>query len=577
MLVELTIRGFAIIDELQVTFGPEFNVLTGETGAGKSIIIDAVASLLGGKLDREQVRAGEEQATIEAVFTIAGPVRQRVWPLLQENGIEEGPDADDTSLTLILRRDLRAGGRSVCRVNGHAVPLRIMEEIGQYLIDIHGQGDHLLLLRRREQIGFLDRYGGLVDAQKAVAALVRELRQVRQELDALRRDERELARRVDMLQFEVQEIDGAKLTPGEEDDLVAERTRLANAEKLAELATGICTLLDEGDSEGTPAIVDLLGQTVHLLSDISRVDPMLEEQLRILQEASYQIEDVARSMHTYRDEIEFNPRRLEQVESRLGLIYNLRRKYGDRIEDILAYAEKAQRELSQIENAGEHIEGLEAQEEQLLRQIGQQGVALSVRRNEAGQKLARAVESELGDLRMEHAAFVVSLAREEDQDGAPIEGKRYRFDTTGVDRVEFLISANPGEPLRPLANVASGGETSRLMLALKNVLTAVDEVPTLIFDEIDTGIGGVVGSLVGQKLHRLAGHHQVLCVTHLPQLAACGTRQFKVVKEVHNGRTTTAVRELTEESRIEEIALMIGTISPATLRSAREMLGLPAD
>jgi DNA repair protein RecN (Recombination protein N) len=577
VLVELTIRGFAIIDELQVTFGPAFNVLTGETGAGKSIIIDAVASLLGGKLDQEQVRAGEDQATVEAVFTIAGPVGQRVWPLLGEYGIEEDVDTPGDSLTLILRRDLRAGGRSVCRINGHAVPLRVMEEIGQYLIDIHGQGDHLLLLRRREQIGFLDRYGGLVEDQKALATRVRQLRQIRQELDALRSDERELARRIDMLQFEVGEIDAARLSPGEEDDLLAERTRLANAEKLAELSAAICTLLDEGDGDGAPAMVDLLGQTLHLLSDISRVDATLDEPLRILQDVSYQIEDVARSMHTYRDEIEFNPRRLEQVESRLGLIYNLRRKYGERIEDVLAYAEKARSELSQIENAGERIQSLEEQEKQLLQEIGQQGESLSARRREAGCRLARAVEGELADLRMEHASFAVGQTRDEDPEGAPIGGARYRFDTTGVDRVEFLISANPGEPLRPLANVASGGETSRLMLALKNVLTAVDEVPTLIFDEIDSGIGGVVGSLVGQKLRRLADQHQVLCVTHLPQLAASGSRQFKVEKVVDNGRTTTAVRELSVESRIEEIAQMMGAVSPATRRSAREMLGLPAD
>ena len=577
MLVELTIRGFAIIDQMQLSFGPGFNVLTGETGAGKSIIIDAVASLLGGKLDQEQVRAGDEQTSIEAVFTLTGPGRERVLPLLRENGLGDPGGSNTEPLHVILRRDLRAGGRSVTRVNGHAVPLRVMEEIGQHLIDIHGQGDHLQLLRRREQTGFLDRYGGLVELQKAVAALVKELRQVRGELDELRRDERELARRIDMLQFEAQEIDAARLSASEEAELMVERTRLANAEKLAELADSLCILLDEGDAEGTPSAVDMLGQALRLLADIKRVDTGLSEPLGILQEASYQIEDVARSIHAYRDELEFNPRRLEEVETRLGLIYNLRRKYGDTIEEILAYAEKARHELSVIEHAGERIEALDARETQLLHEIGRQADDLSRRRGRAGETLAAAVEGELRELHMEHATFAVSLEREEEPAGAWIDGARYHFDATGVDRVEFLISANPGEPLRPLASVASGGETSRLMLALKNVLTGVDEVPTLIFDEIDAGIGGAVGRLVGQKLSRLAADHQVLCVTHLPQLAAWGNQQFKVEKVLQDGRTTTGVRPLTGEDRVQEIALMIGAISPATTRSAREMLGLPQE
>ena len=577
MLAELTIRGFAIIDELQIDFDPGFNVLTGETGAGKSIIIDAVASLLGGKLERDQIRAGGDGASIEAVFTIRDPIRQRLLPVLQQNGVIDLVGPEDDELSLILRRDLRAGGRSVTRINGHAVPLRVMQEIGQYLVDIHGQGDNLLLLRRREQIGFLDRYGGLVESQQAIAALVSRLRQIRQDLDNLRRDERELARRVDMLQHEVGEISSADLSPGEEDRLLSERTRLSNAEKLAELAGGICTLLDGGDTDATQPAIDALGQALHLFTDIERVDPTLSDHLQSLQGAMYQIEDVAHSIRAYRDQIEFNPGRIEQVESRLALIYGLRRKYGDSIEEILAYAGRARQELSQIEHAGEHIEALEEEENQLLHEIGSLGDELSRGRAEVGRQLAEAIEGELRELYMEHARFAVALDREQADDGAWIDDKRFRFDSSGVDRVEFLISTNPGEPLRPLSTVASGGETSRLMLALKNVLTAADEVPTLIFDEIDSGIGGAVGGLVGEKLSRLAEGHQVLCVTHLPQLAARGTEQFKVKKEIRDSRTTTAISRLSIEKRVEELAYMIGSVSPATIRSAREMLGMPAD
>jgi DNA repair protein RecN (Recombination protein N) len=574
MLVELTIDNFAIIDHLRMNFGPTFNVLTGETGAGKSIIIDAVASLLGGKLEQDQIRAGAEGTSVEAVFTLKRPTSVQVAPLLAEQGLLDGDETEGDETALILRRELRLSGRTVCRINGRAVPLKLMGEIGQYLIDIHGQSEHLMLFRRREQIGFLDRFGGTAALQARVAAAVRQLRQVRAELDSLRRDERELARRADLLQYEVGEIAAARLAAGEEEELRIERDRLANAEKLAGLADAICALLYEGDPESGGCVSDMLGQAEGHLADIAEIDPTLGPQRQALQEAGYAIDEVARALRSYRDEIEFNPRRLEQAESRLGLIYNLRRKYGDTILEILAYAERAADELSRIEHAGERIEVLAAQEDRLLRDIGRFSAELSAGRAAAGQRLAQAVEEELAQLRMERAQFQVGLEREEDPQGAWIEGRRYRFDASGVDRVEFLISANPGEPLRPLASVASGGETSRLMLALKGVLAGADQVPTLIFDEIDAGIGGVVGTTVGQKLARLAESHQVLCVTHLPQLAAWGAVQFKVEKRVEDGRTATGVASLAGEERVGELAGMMGSLSASTLQSAREMLRL---
>lgn len=572
MLIELNIENFAIIDHLRVAFEPGFNVLTGETGAGKSIIVDAVAAVLGGKLEQEHIRAGTAGAGIEAIFSVGGPALARILPILRDGGLLDAEPAEEGELTLILRRDLRAGGRSVCRVNGRAVPLNVIEEIGGHLVDIHGQGDNTLLLRRGEQLGFLDRYGGLMDMRAEVAALVRRLRQVRQELEILRQDERELARRTDRLHYEVSEIDAARLSPGEEAELKAERDRLANAEHLAEQANALCQALYEGESMESPTAIDLIAQAERALREIVRVDPSLSPQLEMLESAGYQLEEVARTARAYGAEIEFNPARLMEVEGRLSLIYSLKRKYGDSIEDILAYAERARAELSRIEHAGENIEALEAEEEELLHRIGESAAVLSARRRQVADALAQAVEQELAELRMERARFVVEMTQEEADDGAYVDGRRVQFDASGMDRVEFLISANPGEPLRPLAMVASGGETSRIMLALKNVLNQVDEVPTLIFDEVDAGIGGAVAARVGQKLRRLSSHHQVLCVTHLPQLAAAGEVQFQVAKAEQAGRTITFIRRLSPEERLEVLAGMMGAVSQATLQSAQEML-----
>lgn len=566
MLRELTIHNFAIVDQLRVTFGPGLNVLTGETGAGKSLLVDAMTAILGTRVHPEWLRAGASQGFVEGIFELQGEVRERVHALLRREGLE-GEEED----VLILARELRAGGRSVARVNGRAVTASLLAELGSLLVDIHGQGDHLSLLQPRHQLALLDRYAHLESLRAAVAEEVAHLRAVQRELNDLRTRERELAQRADLLAYQVQEIYNAHLEPGEDEALEAERRRLAHAEQLMEGVEAAILAL-EGEIGATPGAIDLLGEASHRLSRLGDLDPdlvRLAEQAEVLAD---QVNDLLRELHHYRDRVEFNPQRLEEVEERLALIRNLKRKYGDTIEDILAYAARAEQELAQIEHADERLTELTAQAEDLLRRVGQLAAELSRRRQEAAERLAREVEAILKDLHMPHTRVQVQVTQEEAPEGVPVGDKRLAFSSTGVDRVQFLVATNPGEPLRPLARIASGGETARLMLALKTVLAHADPVPTLIFDEIDVGIGGRVGRVVGQLLRRLAQHHQVLCITHLPQVAAYGHHHLNVVKQVEEGRTRVTVQVLQGEARLWELAAMLGAPTPTGFQSAQEML-----
>ncbi len=568
MLVELTITNFAIIDNLALTFAPGFNVLTGETGAGKSIIIDAVSLLLGGRSDVTMVRAGAEAARIEGAFKLDAELRTAVDPILEREELQ----ADEDRNTLTLAREVRREGRNVCRVNGRTVSLAILKEIGQQLVDIHGQSEHLSLLRVREHVYLLDRYAGLEQQRAELAAAARELNGVRHELGELVRGEKDAARRTDLLNFQINEIESAKLKVGEDKILLEERTRLANAEKLAALADEAIVAAAEGADEQHSA-ADLLGQAVRALNSLAKIDPTLEQHRDTAQSLSEQLTELARDLRAYREAIEFNPKRLDQVEERIDLIKSLQRKYGDTIEDVIAFGQKAQTDLEGITHAGERIEALRKQEETLLKKIGKLGQALSLARREAGERLAQGIEAELGDLRMEGARFGVDIQWEEADDGAFVnKDKRVAFDSTGIDRIEFLIAPNPGEGLKPLVKIASGGETARLMLALKGVLARADRTPTLIFDEIDQGIGGRVGAVVGRKLWGLSANHQVLCITHLPQLAGFGDAHFKVAKHVSGERTTTEVQPLSAAERVDEITQMLGTEGEATRQSAEELL-----
>jgi DNA repair protein RecN (Recombination protein N) len=589
VLSELRIRDFAIIDDLQLTFAPGFAALTGETGAGKSIIIDAVELVLGGRADATVVRAGTDQAIVEAAFHLEPERQAAIAPVLEREELQ----GDEDNL-LLLGREVRLNGRNVCRINGRTVTLTLLREVADGLVDIHGQSEHLSLLRVSQHVNLLDRYAELWPLRTQVAEKVSQVRAVRRELADLLRSEQELARRADLLQFQVGEIQSAALEPGEEEALVEERLRLTNAEQLAELVSEALQALEGGGEEISSAL-DLLGGALRALERLARVDPAQESQTKAAESANYQVQELVRSLHDYRDEIEYSPRRLQEVEDRLALIRRLGRKYGATISDMLAYAEKAAQELETITHSEERIEVLRAEEERLLAELSELAVTLSAKRREAAERLAAGIEAELGDLRMEGARFGVGFEWHEDEQGVPVmesqisnlqsqvSAGRFAFDSTGIDHVEFLVSPNPGEPLKPMAKIASGGETSRLMLALKTVLSRADETPTLIFDEIDQGIGGRVGATVGEKLWQLAVgtgsgglRHQVLCVTHLPQLAAFGDAHFHVekhVEQVEDGeRTVTRVQQLAGQAQVEELAQMLGAAGDAAYRSAEEIL-----
>jgi DNA repair protein RecN (Recombination protein N) len=573
MLVELNISDFAIIDQLNLNFHPGFNVLTGETGAGKSIIIDAVSMLLGGRADTSLIRAECERARVEGVFRLSEHVQAGINPVLEREGLEG--DAPDT---LVLGREIRSTGRNFCRVNGSTVNLSILEEIAQTLVDIHGQSEHLSLMQVRQHQVFLDRYAGLDEQRETLAAEVRQLRRVRQELANLQRDEQKLARRLDQLIFQVEEIQAANLKPGEEEELDIERNRLANAEQLSQFAGEAYRLLVEGANEEQPSAADLLGQAARAIGNLVKLDPTLQEQQQLADNLTYQLEELAGAIRDYSESIDFDPAHLQEVEERLGLIFSLKRKYGNSIEEIIEFGRRAQTELDNISHSEERIEELRQIEETLRRQLGQMGLALSTARREAGQTLAQGVVEQLADLGMAQADFAVELTWADDPGGVYVETeqglKTLTCDERGIDRVEFLITPNPGEPLKPLVKVASGGETSRVMLALKTVLAAADETPTLIFDEIDQGIGGRVGGVVGRKLWELShqGQHQVLCVTHLPQIAGYGDTHYHVTKQVSDARTQTGVQVLVGDGRVEELAQMLGAVSQNTRESAREIL-----
>ena len=556
MLRELYIRNFAIIDELRLQMMPGFNVLTGETGAGKSIILDAVTLVLGGRADTNMVRAGTETAYVEATFALTPELQTAVLPLLEAEGLE-----DEAGEEVLLARELRMNGRNICRINGRAVSLSLLREIAEPLIDIHGQGEHLSLLRPRSHLPLLDSYAGLEKERREVAKEVGGLQHMQKELASLRQNERLRAQRTDMLTFQIREISAANLKPGEEEELRAERILLGNTEHLTRHAADALTLLTGVDDQ-TPAIIDMLGQVEHALSQLARIDAGQQTHLEQLQGAVFQVSDLAGELQKYLDNLEFNPDRLDFVEERLELLNTLKRKYQAASEvELLALRDQAEKELDTLSHSEERITELAAEEVARLRRIGQLAAALSERRKAAAQKLAVAVEEELAHLSMSGAKFSVDFQTEPAANGAFVGEERLAYDQTGIDKAEFLLSTTPGEPLKPMAKVASGGETSRLMLALKTALAQVDATPTLIFDEIDQGIGGRVGDVVGQKLWGLTavGQHQVIVVTHLPQLAGYGDAHFHVSKRVLEGRTTTAVESLDRNGRITELAAMLGT------------------
>ena len=566
MLSELHIQNFAIIDKLDLRFGPGLIILTGETGAGKSIILDAVVMLIGGKSDTTFVRTDSDAAFVEGVFQLKGPEREAVHEILNREELMDEPNY------VVLMREVRREGRSVARINGRTVNVGLLKEIGALLIDIHGQAEHLSLLDPRAHLGLLDRFADVSKPLNEYRQTYHALLALRNELNALRKAQADADRRIEMLTYQVEEIDDAKLKVGEDEELKKERDRLANAESLAQNAQEALAILEEG-SPDTPAATDLIGQAAQALAALAKIDA---GQAEISNQAEVMLDtlsDIIHDLRGYLEEIEFNPKRLDEVEERLDLIHSLTRKYGGSVPAVISYGADAQKQLETITGAADRINELEMQEAKLLEKLSKQGAALSEKRKSAAEKMGKGIELELDDLRMASAQFGTDFKTKPDPNGVPVaDGTRLSFDQNGLDQVEFLVAPNPGEGLKPLAKIASGGETSRLMLGLKNVMARADEVPSLIFDEIDQGIGGRVGMVVGHKLWNLSRSHQVFCVTHLPQLAVFGDQHCQVQKLVDKGRTLTRVEPLEGEARLLELSQMLGEVGEGTLRSAHELL-----
>lgn len=566
MLLELRIKNFAIIEALNLEFKPGLIILTGETGAGKSIIMGALDMLLGQRVDMTTLRKGSEIASVEAVFKIPQSVKDPIIQLLEKEEILEGSEY------ITLTRELRKDKRNTARVNGHRTNVGVLVELGEYLVDIHGQSEHLSLMRVNQHLGLLDRFSGTTDLLSKYQEIYSELRDIQAGLNRLRKSDQEAEKRKELLAFQVEEIELAGLEDGEEQILVERRNRLANAEKLAGLSQNILILLDDAPGH-QPTVMDLVGQIVSFVEDLSKTDPGLAALNEKTGELSEGLFEVGKDLRAYLESLEFDPNELENVQDRLELIRGLQRKYGDTIPEIIAYQEQSQEELLEITDRSTRIIELEGLEGRLLEELSQRGGELSRGRKQGALVLASELETQLNDLKMGGSRFEVDFKSREDPEGVLTEeGQRVAYYSNGLEKVEFLIETNPGEGFKPLAKTASGGETARLMLAIKNVLAQADNISTLVFDEIDQGIGGRIGAVVGEKLYRLTAKHQVICITHLPQLAGFGQQHYRVSKDIEGGRSHIQVQEISGEERIKELATMLGGPSEKNLESAQELL-----
>ena len=539
MLRELSITNFALIDELRVEFGPGFNVLTGETGAGKSIIIDALGLALGTRGEAEQIRTGAEEGRVEAAFDLDDEEARR---LLAEGGIECPADE-----FLVVRRHLLREGKSKAYLNGRLTSAASLRGLAELLIEVHGQHQGALLTQPHRQRLLLDAYAGLAGDVAAFRTLYSRRQALRVELDSLVAGEREKAQRLDLLQHQRGEIAAARLIEGEEEELIQERTILAHAEKLHAAAH----LGYEGLYGEEGSVAGRIAAILSRLREVQAIDPRLKEVVDACEAGIASVEDAAHQLRDYRERVAFDPERLEQVEARLHEIGKLKRKYGASIAEILKFVASAEEELQRLMSSEERGQELERELVSVEGLLQQQAAALTEKRAAAAGRLAGAVRQELQALKMDKAAFAVLVKPRQGSAGV-------RLEPSGADDVEFLIAPNPGEEPKPLGRIASGGELSRVMLAVKAILAASDRIPTLIFDEVDVGIGGGMAEVVGQKLWTIARQRQVLSITHLPQIAALADRHLAISKRVKGTRSETAVRALEGEERVREIARMLG-------------------
>jgi DNA repair protein RecN (Recombination protein N) len=541
----LKIKNIALITAAELEFGPGLTLLTGETGAGKSIVVDALGLLLGGRASSELIRTGEERAEVEGLIEVP---RAAGW--LETRGLPAEGDE------VIIRRELSSSGKGRATVNGALVPVALLRELAPVLAAIHGQHEPQGLLDPEAHLGILDHHAGLITAAETAAEAYRRLRAIATELESLRRDRREQERRRETLEFQAAEIEKSRLQPGEEDELRRDKAVQANAERLAALAAEAYALLYEDDE----AVLTRLGQAFRKVDELARIDARFAPHLETRESVRGPLQDLAAFLRDYRDTLQFSPERLEEVESRLATIERLKRKYGASVEEVIAFAADCRRQLEALGSPEERERQLENERSAAEAAYRSAAATLSEARRRAATELEKKVRRELTELAMEKTRFEIRFE--------PEEGER------GLERAEFLISPNPGEDLRPLAKIASGGELSRIMLALQSVASLDAGGKTLVFDEVDAGIGGRVAEVVGRKLRRIAERHQVLCVTHLPQIASLAESHYAVRKRVERGRTVTEVRTLGAEEHVEEVARMLGgdKLTEAARVHAREMV-----
>ena len=551
MLQELSIKDFAIIDEIQISFQPKMTVLTGETGAGKSIIIDALGLLAGGRGSTEFIRKGEKKAVIQGLFTL--PREANTYNILEEYGI----DSEDGQI--ILQRDLYRGGRNICRINGMMVNLATLRKVGETLIDIHGQNEHQELMKPENHIDLLDEYDKKTsELRNQYQVVYQNYRKLKLSMEKKEADEKAWAQRLDMLNFQVKEIGEAGLKINEEDELVEEKNKLDNFQAIHD-ALELSYQILSGEKID---VVGNLGNAMNELSDVSDLSENLQEINTKISDAFYSLEDAARDISDELDSMEWNGERLNEIEERLELIHQLKRKYGDTIEDILHYHSRIVKELREMENAEQNSEKQERQLSEALEKVKELAIKLSKQRKKSAKKLEKMIHEQLSALYMDKAVFEVKFLS---------NSKLY---SKGIDKVEFYIQTNPGEEMGPLAKIASGGELSRIMLALKTIFSQKMGVTSIIFDEVDTGVSGRVAQAIAEKISQISNNSQVLCITHLPQVAAIADNHYYISKSVNDGRTETSLKELDEKQKIREIARMLSgsEITELTLKHAEELI-----
>lgn len=554
MLQELSVKNFAIISSLQLEFQMGMTVLTGETGAGKSIIIDAMGLLTGGRGSSDYIRQGANKCTLEGLFSM--PKSQELKQLLEELGIETEEDS------LVIQRDISASGKNVCRVNGRIVNITNLKRIGEYLVDIHGQNEHQELMQSERHIDMLDEFGGkkLLTVKEKYTRAYQEYRALEAKVRKRQKNEKEFAQRMDMLHFQSDEIASAQLVAGEEEQLLEERNKLNNFQKIADALTiSYAALNGEDDSS-----LDKIGISMNELASIESLDPEYKTLSDTVQNAYYLLQEASGDLSRLIDGLELDEGRLNEVENRLELIRQMKRKYGDSIETILSYYEEITKELAEadfLEGGTGDLEALLAEKQQAAHQ---QALVLRKERKRLAKELEQQILTELKELYLERTEFEVRFTELE------------HLQENGLDGVEFYITTNPGEPLKPLVRVASGGELSRVMLAMKTIFSQTQGITSIVFDEVDTGVSGRVAQAIADKIYQISENSQVLCITHLPQVAAVADEHYFIEKEIVAGRTETSVRILSEKERVNEIARMLAgsEITKLTIEHAQELLAM---